>query len=271
MSLSRLPDAASATNAASAAAGFSGAGSEHAVSMASARSSRTSTSSPVSAAGTRPKTDSAENRPPTVGGEDTSRAEAVRCRERLERGAGVGDRDEAASGLLAAERLVGDLSEDGVERVGLDGAARLARHDVERRRRDRARPAQRRSCGAPWCRARAAWRRPTRRAPTRAPARRATSRPYPGARRRSRPPPAAIAASRWSSGNTASPRAARSVQPRLAAASSLSSGSSPNRVASCARSRATASSSISRCIASMRDPFRVGCPGPAGLQAVYAR
>ncbi len=249
MSLSRPAACASAMNAASAAAGFSAVG-QRARGLHRERRARAaaSTSSPVSAAGTRPKTVSAENRPPTVGGDETSaRKPSVAASVSSEEPGSVIAMKRLPA-CLAAERLVGHLAEDRVERQRLDRAARLARDDVERRGGIERGQRTRRSCAAPWCRARAAWRRPTRRAPTRAPATRATSRPCRAARRRSRPPPSAIAASRWSSGS-AGAAPSREVGPAEAGRGEIDVVrviGEQRRVV--ARSRATASSSISRCM-----------------------
>ena len=62
-------------------------------------------------------------------------AELVALGDLLQRGAGIGDRDEMPPGLLFAHRLTHPFEEVLLEDVGLERAAGLARHDEQRARR----------------------------------------------------------------------------------------------------------------------------------------
>ena len=106
----------------------------HALSISAAWSSNRSTSSPMTAAGTRPKFDSAEYRPPMLFTPGVDVPESLGPRVLLEARSRIGDRDEPARGLVGADRLLHAIEEVRLEDVGLERRARLARDDEQRSR-----------------------------------------------------------------------------------------------------------------------------------------
>ena len=83
-------------------------------------------------AGTTPKGERAEKRPPMAGVAVEDVAEAVVLGDLLHLGAGVGDGDEMAARLLGAHGLLHLIEEVLLEDIGLEGGAGFAGDDDER-------------------------------------------------------------------------------------------------------------------------------------------